>query len=135
MSKKPSSPDRSFPLIEALEWTFAALSALVVLALFGFLAIEAIGKTGGQPDIELRLVQVREFGGQYFAEVAVQNYGKVAAASVEIEGSAGPGEQSETPSATLDYAPPQSTERVTLGFAHPVHAEDIQLLVTGFREP
>lgn len=135
MPDEQSSNGQSSPRAKLIEWILAAVSAAVVLALLGFLVMEAVTKTGSQPDIGLTLVEVRELNGRFFADVDVENSGHAAAADLVISAIAGPPGQALAAHAILDYAPPESTASITLGFARPVSAGSIELTVSGYREP
>jgi uncharacterized protein (TIGR02588 family) len=133
MVDQPAPPAPSSPFSQAIEWVLALLSGVVTLALFGFLVFEAVTDTGGYPEIRLRLVDLRESGGQFFADVAVTNEGDAAAAELEVVAETGEG--GPTSAAILDYAPAQSTKNLSLGFKERVTAETITLMVGGYRQP
>jgi uncharacterized protein (TIGR02588 family) len=135
MADKSELPAPSSALSQAVEWVLALVCGVLVLTLFGFLAYKAITDTGGTPEIALRLVEIRQSGGQFFADVAVANEGHAAAAELEVIATVGESDQQQTSSAILDYAPSQSRKQVSLGFDRPVAAGEIKLMVGGYRQP
>jgi uncharacterized protein (TIGR02588 family) len=118
---------------QTLEWVLAAIAAMVVTTILCFLVLEAVTKSGHQPDLRLQVVEVREVDGRFFVDVLVDNRGYGAAADVEVLGATGA--QGQAVRALLDYAPPESGEIVTLGFVAPVQASELELRVGGYREP
>jgi uncharacterized protein (TIGR02588 family) len=118
-----------------IEWLLAAISALLILGLAGYLLLEAITKTGGNPELSLRLDAVRQSPDGFVAELSVLNRGHATAAEVEIEGTLGSGPEAVTGSVTLDYAPAESESPVALVFDRPVTPETLALRVLGYRDP
>lgn len=132
MARKPSKAKSDAP--DRIEWVLAAISAVVVVLLFGFLAVEALVKPDTAPTISLEAGSSRAVQGKTYVEVAVHNSGRQAAADVEIAGTAN-GDESLIAHAALDYAPAESEVHVTLVFDGTVAPEDVAVRVAGFRTP
>ena len=89
-----------------LEWTVAALSAAMVLALVGFLLHDALTRSPSPPDLDVRSDSVVSVGAGYLVAVTVSNGGGRTAASVQLRGELLQGDSVlETSEAVLDYVP------------------------------
>jgi len=119
---------------DLLEWALGGVASILVLALFGFLAFDAITDRNLPAQIMLRAAQARAVDNKVYVEVEVENVGHAAAAEVEVEGTLR-GEQASAATATLDYAPARSRKSVTLVFAMPVSLDQLNLRVLGYRDP
>ncbi|KQW86787.1 hypothetical protein [Brevundimonas sp. Root1279] len=129
MAKKPAPKPKAEDKPPVLEWIMGALGLLIVLGVLGVILSEAFGPRDPAA-LEARLVEARPSPTGWLAEIEVENAGDETAAQVEIEGRLG----AETASATLDYVPARSRERLTLGFdADP--RSGLTLHTKGFTEP
>lgn len=129
-TKQENEPQSPADRATKLQWVIAAVSSVLVLLLVGSLVLDAITQSGGEPVLRAQVMSVNEDRDGY-AVVEVRNDGRATAASVHIEGTAGPFRAQ----AVLDYSPAHSTERVTLVFPEAVLAEAVEVGITGFAEP
>lgn len=132
-SRQTKTGDDHNDKAHAIEWVLGALSAAIILGLAGFLVFEGVTRTGSEPLLSLRVVRVVEQANGYGVVVEVRNQGHATAADVEIAGI-----QDGAPlvrQVTLDYAPAESTREITLVFAGPVAADELQLVVLGYIDP
>ncbi|MAN76172.1 MAG: hypothetical protein CML24_02960 [Rhizobiales bacterium] len=121
---------------EQVEWIVAAASAVLVLALAGFIAFEALTRTGGEPQIGFALGKTLAVADGYAVEVTVSNQGHVTISDVVLEGTiALGGGQSETARVTLDYLPAESDTAVGLGFSQEIDPERLTLRIVGYTYP
>jgi uncharacterized protein (TIGR02588 family) len=132
-SDGPSS--RSARIATAIEWTLAAVSGVIILGLAGYLLFEAVTKTGSHPVLILRIDGIEAMPEGAVVDISVLNTGHATAAEIEIEGTLGTGPDAITSTATLDYAPAESTSPVALVFNRPVSANELALRVLGYRDP
>lgn len=135
MAAKDNEDERS-ETNERLEWIVASISAVIVVALLGFILFEAVTKTGDRPDISFAINGGGAMAAGYVIEVEVRNDGHVTVASVDIEAEAVLGaEETEISSVTLDYLPAESHAEVGLVFSRQVDPEQVRLRVLGYRYP
>jgi uncharacterized protein (TIGR02588 family) len=115
-----------------IEWVLGACSGLMILGIAGFLCYEAVTRTGGQPELSLRVVERSETATGETVVVEVRNDGHATAASVEV---AGTFDGVSWRQVTLDYSPAHSRRKVTLLFPKRVHNTPIELHVAGYVDP
>ena len=121
---------------ERIEWIVAAISAVIVLALFGFILFEAVTKTGDTPDIHFEIERGVAMSDGFALEVTAHNDGHVTVAGVQIEAEADlGGGESEVSSVTVDYLPAESGTEVGLVFSQEVDPERVRLRVLGYTYP
>lgn len=132
MARKPS---KTPPEVARIEWLLAAMSALLVLALLGFLVLDAVTRPDTGPSFALQVVSAKVVGEATYVDVTVRNLGAQAAADVVVQGQSGEDSEPNAAEAILDYAPPGSDAHVTLVFDQLVQAGSVQLRISGFREP
>lgn len=119
-----------------LEWAVAAVSALVVLVLVGFLLYEALGEAPTPPDVRVTATAVRALEGGHLVEFDATNRGETTAARVEVEGTLRRGGATvESASATLDYVPAAGTRRGGLYFSEDPRGHALELRARGYARP
>lgn len=121
-------------IAEKVEWVVAGVSALVVAALMGFLAYEAVMRSGGSPDLAVSHVESTRTRAGLAVVIEVDNSGHAAAAAVEVIGETeGDGEEARI--VTIDYVPAEARRRATLVFPPETRPEDVRLQVVGYADP
>lgn len=137
-AKKPSrkstsaaAPKAASAHNERMEWIVAGLSAMLVIALTGYIAFEAVTRSGGTPDIAVQVGEIYQMETGYGVNVTVINTSSVTVASVEIEATS----SAETSSFTLDYLPANSEVEAGLGFATLPESATLSVRVVGFVYP
>lgn len=136
MARKPlqKSEARQIPL---LEWVAAALGLAIVLAMFAFLALEALAtSSSAPPSLRIEPVSVAAAGDQFIVEVEVSNRSGQTGAGVQIEGSLKQGgKEIETSNAAIDYVPGKSRARAGLIFTRDPRRYQAGFRVTGYERP
>lgn len=133
---RSSAPDKKdVPLTNPIEWGIAAVSAILLLALLGFLAYEVIARNGSGPVFQLSVEEVTQGPSSYAVIIDVFNAGHATAAAVEIEGTLTTAGESTVSHVVLDYAPAESGRRAVLLFEDDPRAGELELRVVGYTEP
>lgn len=119
------------------EWAVAALGAVVLLAVLGFLAWDAWRLDHSPPDPRLSVEQVLEQPGpRYLVIVRAQNNGSQAAASLKITGRLRSGGSTvESSDTEFQYLPGASKRRAGLFFTHDPHRGELTLSVDSYQLP
>lgn len=134
MSKRAqASDDGKNGEARIIEWILSGASAMLILALSGFLVYEAMTKTGGEPVLSLHVARILERADGQEVVVTVRNEGHATAADVEIVGRVAGDPLIRQVS--LDYAPAESEREVTLRFATPFSVDALELFILGFVDP
>lgn len=121
---------------QRIEWIVAAASAVLVLALAGFIAFEALTRTGGEPRVALAVESTLALADGYAAKIEVRNEGHVTISDVVIEGAISPDDgETQTASVTLDYLPAGSKTEIGLGFSQDIDPERLALRIVGYTYP
>src|ERR671914_2542412 len=104
--KGGKAPLRSAPDTSASEWIVAAVSALLVLGVIGFLVYDGMVSPQTPPDVRVEVDSIHQAGPGFLVLLRARNDGHNTAADVIIEGElmadSGRVEASET---TIDYVP------------------------------
>jgi uncharacterized protein (TIGR02588 family) len=114
-----------------LEWTVFGLSAILVIAVFGVLAQEAIRWKDSPADLHVELGEPELQDGAWWLPVKVRNDGEGLATDVEIEVTAG-GEQAGF---TVDFAPRGTAREGRVSFPESVDPRDARVSIRGYQEP
>lgn len=132
MSAAKADGARGIPLVERIT---GAVSAAVVFALMGFLAVRALGSDGTPPDIVVEMRAVTPVGTGWLVEVEATNLGHSAATHLEIVGELPVAGGIEERRMTLDYVPPRSSRRGGLYFTGDPRARPLTLRAAGYQSP
>ncbi len=120
----------------AVEWIFAAVSAVLVLAMLGLLLYEALDQDVAFADFQAEQLQTERVGSRYLVRFRVTNRGDVTAATVLVEGTLKRGDASvETSVATFDYLPSRSEQRGGLLFSNDPAEYMLSLEAKGYSDP
>ena len=120
----------------ALEWVIAALGMTLLSAALGFIAYRAVvGETKpASLSVTPELVERSEQG--FRVDFVVRNSGSETAAAVLIEGElVRGGQRVEKSTATLTYAPANSTRRGALYFTQDPGLYEMKIRAAGFEKP
>lgn len=114
----------------------AALSALLVLAVVGYLLYDAVARPRTPPAVTVQADTVLKAGGLWLVRFRAENSGHSTAAGVKVEGELREGGQTvETSEAMLDYVPGESVRRGGLFFRADPRAYRLELRALGYQEP
>ena len=118
-----------------VEWVVGALSGLLVVALFAYLAWSAFANGDGPPRFRTAVERVTHGTDGFHALVAVANDGGQTAADVAVAGTLSAGGGEETGGFRIDYLPAGSTRRGTLVFRSDPRQGGVRIAITGYSEP
>ena len=133
-------PDRSRssdPDPPSWEWAVAALGAVVLLAVVGFLAWETWRLDHSPPDPRLSVEKVVEQPGpRYLVIVRAENRGSQPAAALKVSGRQRAGDATvETSDTEFQYLPGASKRRAGLFFTHDPRRGELTLSVESYQQP
>ena len=131
MPAKPKSPDRH-PGKNALEWTVFAASALLILAMFAVLALEAMQWEERPPSLAVTLGTPETKEGRRIIPVEVANHGDVAATDIRIELAGDDGQRAQV---LMDFIARHGTRRGRVSFPAGGGSGQVRVVGIGFAEP
>ena len=124
------------PHTTTAEWIVAALSALLVLGVLGFLIYDAVRAPATPPDVRVEVDSIAQAGPGYLVLFRARNGGRKTAAEVLVQGElaadTGLVESAET---TIDYVPAGGEQRGGLYFTQDPRRLRLRLQARGYREP
>jgi uncharacterized protein (TIGR02588 family) len=133
---RPDRPRISDPDPPLWEWAVAALGAVVLLAVLGFLAWETWRLDHSPPDPRLSVEKVVEQpGSRYLVIVRAENRGSQAAASLKISGRLRAGGTVESSDTEFQYLPGASHREAGLFFTHDPRGGELTLSVESYQQP
>lgn len=119
-----------------LEWAVGAVSAVLVLAMIGFVLYQAVSVTSARPELHVVAETVEPAGAGFQVPFRAVNRGDSTAAGVNVEGRIErDGETVETSGVTLDYVPAHSEQRGGLFFREDPRQGRLVLEVKGYADP
>ena len=128
--EKPAKPT---PLAE---WVIAATGLILVLGAIGATFYRAVSRERTPPQFEITAEPPQRSGDGYLVRFSITNNGNETAAAVNIEGELKNGAETvETGSATLTYAPANSTRRGGLYFRKNPQDYKLDIRAVGYEEP
>jgi uncharacterized protein (TIGR02588 family) len=134
--KRGKAPVRSAPNTSTAEWIVAAMSALLVLGVIGFLVYDGVMSPKTPPDVIVQVDSIQPAGPGYLVIFRARNSGHYTAANVIVEGElmadSGRVEASET---TIDYVPAGGQQRAGLYFTRDPRSLKLRLRAHGYRDP
>ncbi len=120
----------------ALEWIVAVIGAVLVAGSIGFLLFSAVSQTGKPPILIVKKESVVTVEGGFLVKFSLENKGETNAAAVTIEGKLSDGEKEiETSSASISYAPSNSTREGGLFFTENPEGLELKLRAAGYEKP
>ncbi|HEV7310338.1 TIGR02588 family protein [Ensifer sp.] len=118
-----------------VEWLTGSVSALVIVALIGWITFEALTQSTAPPDLAVTVISIEKRAGGYLVMFDAENTADRTAAGVVVRGEIMDGDAVvETVETTLDYVPMQSSARGGLIFRNDPEGRS-RLAATGFSEP
>lgn len=120
----------------AVEWILGGVSAVLVVAMIGFVLYRAVSATMAKPDLEVLVGQIEAVDGGYRVEFRAINRSDATAAGVKVEGQLRSGDRTiETSEVTLDYVPARSEKKGGLLFNHEPGQLQLQIEAKGYTNP
>lgn len=118
------------------EWVTGIVSALLVLFILSWIAVEAFTYSAQPPNLEVAQVSQVPAGGGYRVTFQISNRSNTTAAAVVVRGELRErGEVVEEAEVTFDYVPAQSLTRGAVLFATDPAGRDLTLRAIGFTDP
>lgn len=118
------------------EWMLAGVGLLLVLACMGYLGFNALQGEPGPPDPVVELVQVRESGGGFLAQVRVRNRSRATAEGLVVAGELREGGQVvERTEVEFEFLPAESWREAGLFFRRDPRRGELRLVPVSYRKP
>jgi len=131
-----AAPIKKAPSTGLAEWIVAAMSAVLVLGMIGFLVYDVVASPERPPDVTIEVDSIQQAGPGYLVLFRARNTGRTTAADLvvkgELEADTGSVEGSET---TIDYVPAGGFQRGGLYFTRDPRRLKLRLRAQGYREP
>lgn len=119
-----------------IEWITGLCATLIVLAITGWVLLEAITSADRPPELSVRILAINPVPGGWRVMFEVENTGDQAAAAVQLKASLVDGTKPmEEAELTLDYVAGESTARGGLFFTNNPAEYHLQIAPTGFTDP
>jgi uncharacterized protein (TIGR02588 family) len=137
MTKRHPGSNKKFQHVPAWEWAVAAVGAVVVTGMLGFMGYRALQADGERiPDLHVEARAIHARGESFVVVVDVRNDGGGDAALVAIEGElVDAGTTLETSDASLSYVPAGSQREAGLLFTYDPARYQLRLRATGYEKP
>jgi uncharacterized protein (TIGR02588 family) len=120
----------------ALEWAVAGISSLIVVAMIGFLVLEALDAAESRPLPVAEVADIAPIQGGYRVEINAMNNGGTTAASVRFRATLERGGQTvETAEVTFDFLPAQSSREGAVIFANDPDLHDLVIQAESYTAP
>lgn len=119
-----------------LEWVVGGVSALLVLAMMGFILYRALTAASEEPDLHVVAQEIGPADEGFRVGFVAFNRGSGTAAGVTVEGRIEDGGATiETHRVTIDYVPAQSERHGGLFFSHDPRRYRLRIEATGYADP
>ncbi|MFB2550842.1 TIGR02588 family protein [Ensifer soli] len=119
-----------------IEWLTGLVSAVVVLAMLGWIAHAALTESDEAPDLHIAILDALPRSGGYQVRFSVTNTASVTAAAVRIRGEiSAPDRLIDSAEVTLDYVPAASTASGALIFRTDPSGKRLEIRATGYADP
>ncbi|WP_274426036.1 TIGR02588 family protein [Chelativorans sp. YIM 93263] len=119
-----------------IEWIVGTVSALLTLAMIGFLSYHAFEKQNTIPQLAVVVEEIRPVDDVYHAAFRIVNEGNATAAGVLVVGELrSGGEVVEEREVTFDYVPSLSERQGALIFENDPSTHNLQIEPHGYSEP
>jgi uncharacterized protein (TIGR02588 family) len=118
------------------EWVAALIGAALVVGIVGFLVIEALRERSTPPQIEIEVVEISKGDAGHLVQIQVLNRGEATAAQLVLEGQLRrDGENVESSTITLSFAPAGSSRSAGLIFENDPAEYELLLRAQGYEAP
>ncbi|OLP55169.1 TIGR02588 family protein [Rhizobium rhizosphaerae] len=119
-----------------IEWATGLISGLLVIAMIGIVALDALTASDAAPDLKVTIINQRPTSGGTQVSFIVSNLGKRSAAGVPVTGLLSrEGRVVERREVIFDYVPAQSQEKGALIFSENPDGAQLELHTSGYRDP
>ena len=137
MDKINEKSDQAEDKKNVLEWVVFAFSLTLVLALFGYLALQTIQYEPGTPDLFVTFKADPSFHAPYRYHLTIKNNGQETAQEVQVELILEKeGKQLEIAALTLPFAPKESRREGWVNFSqNPQEADTVYSRVVSYKKP
>lgn len=136
MRRAPNRPAGRGADTPPIEWAVAALGAVILFGIVGYLFWHALVRPSGPPEIAVEAVATQVTDGGYLVEFVAVNRGPRTAAAVLIVGELADGDTIvATSQATLDYLPENSEREGGLIFPVDPSLYALGLRAEGYAAP
>lgn len=130
MKPSPEPATKNF-----LEWTVFGLSGAIVLGVLGSLTYAALRVDGSPATLRAVVDRPSVENGWIRVPVSVTNVGQRVAANVQVQVSAGTGEDKREGGFTIDFVPRRGTRKGSVSFEGTELPPDLKCEVLGYSEP
>ncbi len=135
-SEKTEHKRRRVEKPPALEWLIAAAGLILVVGTIGFLIYQAVTDKNTPPDLSVSTDSVVRTENGYLVKFSIYNKGDDNAADIVVEGKIKQnGEDLETSSVTIDYAPSNSKREGGLFFTKNPDYFEFEIRALGYKKP
>lgn len=119
-----------------IEWLTGIVSALLVITLIGWIALEAATRSATPPQLSTRILGTEKLASGYRVDFEILNDANTTAAAVVVRGEVREnGSAIEDAEITFDYVPANSQASGALMFETDPTGRDLSLRPTGFTDP
>jgi uncharacterized protein (TIGR02588 family) len=119
-----------------IEWVTAAVSALVILGVAGYLLYDGLTRSAEAPDIRVKIVAIIPQAQGYNVQIEVSNHHDASAASIEIVGQLrASGQTVEESHVTVDYVPAGGSRPAGLYFSSDPRKHLLTVRPAGYELP
>lgn len=133
ISRRPHSekPDPHW-----IEWATGIVSAVLVVAMLGWVGYEALTDKDGPPDFRIAITGVGQVSDGYRVEFDITNLATRTAATVNVRGEVSDGNRSvEDAEVVIDYVPAHSKSSGALFFREDPRGREVPIRVVGYSDP
>lgn len=119
-----------------IEWATGLIATVMILAMIGWLLIEAATTRDRPPELSAKVLEVAPLSSGWRVLIEVSNDGDQAAAAVDVKATLTEGDTTvEEARTTFDYVAAGSTSRGGLIFKQDPSSFGLEVVPTGFTEP
>lgn len=134
--RKDNSKNNSDEKAPFFEWIAAGIGLILVCGSIGFILYRAVTVENTPPQLVVSVNSVTQVGTDYLVKFRLKNKGETTAAGVTVIGELNnAGENLETSSVTIDYAPPNSEREGGLFFTTNPQQHELKMRAEGYANP
>lgn len=120
----------------AIEWLAAAVGALLLVGMIGYMTVLGFKETEGTPLITLTAVETIHRGDSYIVKFEVKNLGDQTASALVVRAVLTQNESEiETSELTIDYLPSRSVQYGGFFLRHDPKLYHLELIPVGYLDP